>query len=227
MIVCPGGGYAMRADHEGEPITLWMNRIGISAIVLNYRVAPNRHPIPLQDAQRAIRTARRRAAEWRIDPQRIGILGFSAGGHLASSAGTHYDGGDPAAADPIERMSSRPDLMVLCYPVVTLKPPYAHEGSRNLLLGESPEPGLVDLMSNETQVTEGTPPTFLWHTADDAAVPVENSLNFAAALARHRVPHELHVYESGRHGLGLGEDTPGVRDWPQACGEWLRVRGFR
>ncbi|MBB6735059.1 alpha/beta hydrolase [Cohnella zeiphila] len=227
MIVCPGGGYAMRAFHEGEPIAQWLNAIGVSAIVLHYRVAPYKHPVPLQDAQRAIRTARHRATEWRIDPRRIGILGFSAGGHLASSAGTRYDGGDSQAADPIERMSSRPDLMVLCYPVITMKPPYTHEGSRTLLLGESPEPALVDLMSNDEQVTEDTPPTFLWHTADDAGVPVENSLNFAAALSRNRVPHELHVYESGRHGLGLAEETPGVRDWSRACGEWLQVRGFR
>jgi len=226
MIVFPGGGYGMRAAHEAEPIALWMNRIGASAIVVNYRVAPYRHPVPLQDAQRAIRLARHRAAEWKIDPQRIGILGFSAGGHLVSTAGTHFDGGNAEADDPIERMSSRPDLMVLCYPVISLKAPYVHQGSLHNLLGDTPDPALVESLSNDEQVTADTPPTFLWHTFEDGGVPVENSLRFAAALARHKVPHELHVYEAGGHGLGLGENSPGVRHWTQACEEWLKVRRF-
>ncbi|WP_426449324.1 alpha/beta hydrolase [Paenibacillus sp. S-38] len=225
VIVCPGGGYARRADHEGEPVALWLNRLGISAFVVHYRVAPYQHPHPLSDAQRAIRTVRHRAAEWNIDPARVGILGFSAGGHLASSAGTHYDAGNPEAGDPVERQSCRPDLLVLCYPVITFGP-YTHEGSKANLLGEAAPEELVSLMSSERQVNENTPPTFLWHTADDGAVPVENALFFASALSRSRVPFELHVYESGRHGLGLAEDHPQANTWTALCGTWLKKQGF-
>jgi len=225
IVVCPGGGYARRAEHEGEPVALWLNSLGISAFVVHYRVAPYRHPNPLSDAQRAIRTVRHRAGEWNIDPNRVGILGFSAGGHVASSAGTHFDAGRPGAADPIERESSRPDLLVLCYPVISFGE-YAHKGSLGNLLGAEPDDALVELLSNEKQVTELTPPTFLWHTADDVAVPVENSLLFASALSRSKVPFELHVFESGRHGLGLAEDQPGVSAWTDVCATWLRKRGF-
>jgi acetyl esterase/lipase len=225
MVVCPGGGYGMRAAHEGEPIAKWLNRIGVSAVVLHYRVAPYKHPIPLQDAQRAIRMARHHAETWRVDPQRIGILGFSAGGHVASTAGTHYDAGALDAEDPIERESSRPDLMVLCYPVITMGE-YTHEGSRTNLLGESLDDALVTLLSNETQVTGDTPPAFIWHTADDESVPVENSLQLAMALSRHRVPCELHVFERGTHGLGLAEDTREPKVWPQLCEAWLQGRNF-
>lgn len=225
VIVCPGGGYARRANHEGEPVAQWLNSLGISAFVVHYRVAPYRHPNPLMDAQRAIRTVRSRANEWNIDPNRVGILGFSAGGHVAGSAGTHYDAGRPDAEDPIERESSRPDLLVLCYAVISFGP-YAHKGSLTNLLGESPDPSLVELMSHELQVTEDTPPTFLWHTADDASVPVENSLLFASALSRNRVPFELHVFESGRHGLGLAAEQHGVRAWTDVCASWLQQRGF-
>lgn len=226
VIVCPGGGYARRADHEGEPVAKWLNDLGLSAFVLHYRVAPNRHPLPLRDAQRAIRTARHRSAEWGIDPNRIGILGFSAGGHLASTAGTHYDAGDSNAPDPIERVGCRPDFMVLGYPVVTLQDPYAHQGSRANLLGEQPDPEQVEALSNELQVTEDTPPAFIWHTADDGSVPVENALAFSEALSRNKVPHELHVFASGRHGLGLAEGHPGASAWPTLCAEWLKGRGM-
>lgn len=225
VVICPGGGYARRADHEGEPIALWLNSLGISAFVVHYRVAPYQHPNPLSDAQRAIRIVRSRAKEWNIDSARVGILGFSAGGHLASASGTHYDSGRPDAEDPIEREGCRPDLLVLCYPVISFIA-YPHTGSRNNLLGDPADPQLVKLLSSENQVTDQTPPTFLWHTADDQSVPVENSLMFASALSRHKVPFELHVYESGRHGLGLAEEQVGVRAWTDACAIWLAKQGF-
>ncbi|WP_248930122.1 alpha/beta hydrolase [Paenibacillus hamazuiensis] len=225
VIVCPGGGYGRKAEHEGEPVARWLNSLGIAAFVLQYRVAPYRHPVPLGDAKRAIRLVRSTAARWNIDPQRVGILGFSAGGHLASSAGLHYDLGNPEADDAVERESSRPDLMVLCYPVITFGE-FTHAGSKSNLLGPEPDEELVKLLSGEHQVTAETPPAFLWHTADDASVPVENSLQLAMALSRHKVPHELHVYESGRHGLGLAGDHPEAHTWTTLCANWLRKRGF-
>jgi len=225
VIVCPGGGYARRAAHEGQPVAEWLNRIGIASFVLDYRVAPSKHPAPLSDAQRAIRYVRSHAEEFGIDPNRIGILGFSAGGHLASSAGTHFDSGNPNASDPIERASCRPDLMVLCYPVITFSE-YRHSGSMVNLLGEDAPEELRRYMSSELQVTPDTPPAFLWHTSDDPGVPVENSLLLAAALRRNGVPFELHSYESGRHGLGLAQEHPEARTWPDLCELWLRRRGF-
>jgi acetyl esterase/lipase len=225
VIVCPGGGYGGRASHEGAPVAEWLNTLGITAVVLHYRVAPYKHPIPLHDAQRAIRTVRHHAEEWGIDASRVGILGFSAGGHLASTAGTHYDAGQPQAEDPVERQSSRPDLMVLCYPVITFLD-FRHNGSKLNLLGDNPEPNLVVNLSNETQITGDTPPAFLWHTADDGAVPVENSLQFATELSKNKIPFELHVFQSGRHGLGLAEDHPEAYTWPELCGRWLKKQGF-
>ncbi|MFC4596638.1 alpha/beta hydrolase [Cohnella hongkongensis] len=226
VIVLPGGGYGMRADHEGEPIALWLNAIGIPAFVLRYRVAPYRHPSPLTDAQRAVRYVRHHAGQWGIDPGKIAVLGFSAGGHLTVSVGTHYDGGNPDAADPIDRESCRPDAIVPCYPVVTLKRPFTHEGSLTNLLGGDPDPALVEALSCELQVTEDTPPAFIWHTADDGAVPVENALLFAGALIRNKVSCELHVYETGRHGLGLAGDEPRTATWTELCGSWLIGRGW-
>lgn len=225
IVVFPGGAYARRAPHEGEPVARWLNTLGISSFVLHYRVAPYRHPHPLLDAQRAIRLVRHRAGEWGIDPDRIGVLGFSAGGHLASTLGTRFDGGRSEADDPIERHSCRPDLLILCYPVITLLEK-THVGSLHNLLGEAPDLEERRSLSNELQVSAGTPPTFLWHTADDQGVPVENSLLFASALAEHGVPFALHVYPSGRHGLGLAQDHPEVRSWVEACADWLRARGF-
>jgi acetyl esterase/lipase len=225
VIVCPGGGYHHLANHEGEPVAKWLNSIGISAFVLKYRVAPHRHPKPLNDALRAIRLVRSQSAEWRIDPSRIGILGFSAGGHVASSAGTHFDDGNFYAEDPIERASSRPDLMVLCYPVISFQE-YAHIGSVTNLLGEEPSDEWTLYYSNHRQVSERTPPTFLWHTSDDASVPVENSLMFAGALRKKGIPFDLHVYESGRHGLGLAVEHPEAFQWTKACELWFRKRGF-
>jgi acetyl esterase/lipase len=226
IIVCPGGGYQHLADHEGRPVAEWLNSIGITAFVLKYRLGPRyHHPAPLQDAARAIRTVRVRAAEWHVDPERIGILGFSAGGHLAATAGTHFDSGKSDAPDPIERVSSRPDLMILIYPVITMKE-QTHAGSKKNLLGPDPSPDLVALLSNEEQVTKETPPAFLIHTTTDTAVPVENSLMFVMALRKAGVPFEFHVYERGPHGFGLGTKDPILATWPGRCADWLRVHSF-
>jgi acetyl esterase/lipase len=228
VVVCPGGGYqVVAADHEGKQIALWLNSLGVSAFVLQYRLGERyRHPVPLEDAQRAIRTVRSRAKEWRVDPRRIGILGFSAGGHLASTAATHFDDGRAGSADPIDRESSRPDFAVLCYAVISLEDPTAHAGSRRNLLGDPADPALVVLLSNEKQVTPRTPPTFLWHTADDSAVPVENSLLFFEALRKAGVPGELHVFPHGRHGLGLAPGDPAVSQWPRLCAVWMEGLGL-
>jgi acetyl esterase/lipase len=212
MVVCPGGGYRRHAPHEREPVARWLNGLGIAAFVLEYRVAPQRHPAPLEDATDAIRTVRQRAAEWRVDPSRVGILGFSAGGHVAASAGT-------LAEDP----SGRPDLVVLCYPVISFGE-HRHDGSMLNLLGDDPPADAQAALSLETRVSAETPPAFLWHTAEDGAVPVENSLLFAAALARHDVPFALHVFPHGRHGLGLAEGEPEVGAWTSLCAAWLRAR---
>jgi len=226
IIVCPGGGYSHLADHEGRPVAEWLNTLGITAFVLKYRFGPRyHHPAPLLDAARAIRTVRARAAEWQLDRTRIGILGFSAGGHLASTIGTHFDAGQADSADPIERVSSRPDLMILIYPVITMRE-FTHAGSKRMLLGENAPEDLVKLLSNDEQVTKETPPAFLVHTADDPGVPVENSLRFAAALRKARVPVEIHVYEHGPHGFGLGGKDPILSTWPQRCAEWLKMHGF-
>ena len=229
MVVCPGGGYGhLAVDHEGRQVAEWLNSIGVAAFVLKYRhsAAGYRHPVPLGDAQRAIRTVRSRAKEWKVDPQRIGILGFSAGGHLASTAGTHFDSGKNDATDPIDRVSSRPDLMVLVYPVITFDDKYTHRGSRKNLLGENPDEKLLKNLSNETQVTPETPPTFLMHTGADTAVPPENSVLFYMALRAAKVPAEMHIYEQGPHGVGLAPKDPVLSSWPDRCADWLRVHGF-
>jgi acetyl esterase/lipase len=227
IVVCPGGGYGRLAPHEGHDVAVWLNTIGVSAFVLKYRLGPRyNHPAMLWDVQRAIRTVRAKATDWKVDPNRIGVMGFSAGGHLSSTAATHFDDGNATATDPIDRVSSRPDVAILCYPVITLQPPFAHMGSRKNLLGENPPAELVDLMSNEKQVTARTPPTFLFHTVDDAGVPVENSMLFAEALRKYKVPHETHFYEHGRHGVGLAKDDPALSTWPKMLENWLRARGF-
>jgi acetyl esterase/lipase len=228
VVVCPGGGYrVVAADHEGKQIAEWLNSLGVSAFVLQYRLGERyRHPAPLQDAQRAIRMVRSRAKEWGVDPKRVGILGFSAGGHLASTAATHFDSGQPDAKDPVEREGSRPDFAVLCYAVISLQDPVTHAGSRRYLLGDPADPALVELLSNERQVTARTPPTFLWHTADDSAVPVANSLLFFQALVEAGVPGELHVFPHGRHGLGLAPGDPSVSQWPRLCAVWMEGLGL-
>ena len=227
FVVCPGGGYGGLAAHEGEPVARWLNGLGVTAFVLRYRLGPRyRHPVMLGDAARAIRWVRTHTREYGIDPARIGILGFSAGGHLASTAATHFDDGKPGASDPVEQHSSRPNAAVLIYPVVTLQPPFAHEGSRRNLLGDSPSDELVRSLSNETQVTAQTPPTFLVHTHEDKGVPAENSLLFALALRKAGVPVELHLYEHGAHGFGMGGTDPVLSRWPDQCAAWLRGRGL-
>jgi acetyl esterase/lipase len=225
VIVCPGGGYRMLAPHEGEPVARWLNGLGIAAFVLEYRIAPERHPAPLHDAQRAIRLVRHHAAEWNVAPDRIGILGFSAGGHLAATAGTRYDAGDPRADDPVDRVSCRPDLMILCYPVITFVSERESASMSNLIGADAPG-DLRRSLSAELQVTPETPPAFLWHTAEDASVPVDDSLRFASALHRAGIPFALHVFPHGRHGLGLASDDPTVGQWTTLCARWLADQGF-
>lgn len=227
VVVCPGGGYGgLAVDHEGKQIGEWFNEFGVTAFVLRYRHAPYRHPIPLNDLQRAIRTVRAQADEFGIDPKRVGIMGFSAGGHLCSTAVTHFDAGDSNAEDPIEQQSSRPDFGILCYPVITLTEDFMHRGSRNNLLGNDPDPKLVQHLSNELQVTKATPPVFLFHTYEDTAVPPQNSLVFFMAMKQHGVPGELHLYEKGRHGVGLAKSIEGTKNWPRQLHDWLKVRGY-
>jgi acetyl esterase/lipase len=227
VIVCPGGAYAhLSMDKEGEQVARWLNSIGVTAFVLKYRLGPKyHHPIELGDAQRAIRAVRSKAAEYRVMPDRIGIMGFSAGGHLASTAGTHFDAGNPGAPDPIDRAGSRPDFLVLCYPVISFGP-FAHRGSLQMLLGDNPDPKLVENLSNELQVTAQTPPAFLFHTTEDRTVPVENSVMFYSALRKAGVPAEIHIYERGPHGVGLAQTDEALSTWPARLADWLRVHGL-
>ncbi|MGA8029869.1 MAG: alpha/beta hydrolase [Bryobacteraceae bacterium] len=229
VVVCPGGGYVnLSMDHEGTQIAEWLNHLGISAFVLKYRLGPKyHHPIEMWDAQRAIRYVRAHAADFGIQPNRIGIWGFSAGGHLASTAGTHFDSGDTGAKDEINRQSSRPDFLILAYPVITMIEPYVHTGSRDNLLGEKPDPALVESLSNEKQVTNRTPPTFLFHTTDDQVVPVENSVLFYLACRKAGVPAEMHIYLKGTHGVGLAQGDPVLKTWPDRLADWLQIQGFR
>lgn len=228
VVVCPGGGYgALARDHEGKQVAEWLNTQGVSAFVLQYRLGPRyRHPAPLQDAQRAIRTVRARAREWHVNPERVGIWGFSAGGHLASTAGTHFDDGKADATDPMDRVSCRPDFLILAYPVITLEPPYAHMGSRNNLLGKDADLKLVESLCNDRQVTGKTPPTFLFHTDEDRGVVPENSVLFYLALKKAKVPAELHIYEHGRHGVGLAPSDPVLSTWPDRLAAWMKGRGL-
>lgn len=229
VVICPGGGYGNTAmNHEGHAIGQWLNSMGAAGFIVDYRHRRRGygHPAPLQDAQRAIRTVRSRCASWKVQPDRIGILGFSAGGHLASTAGTHFDAGKPDDPDPIQRVSCRPDFLILCYAVIALDEPFTHRGSQQNLLGKDADPDLVRSLSNEKQVTAQTPPTFLWHTDEDKGVPAENSLMFYLALRKAGVPAELHVFQRGRHGLGLAADVPGTALWSECCRQWLRGRGL-
>lgn len=228
VVVLPGGGYQhLAVGHEGHEIAAWLNARGITAAVVKYRLAPRyRHPAPLQDAARAMRFVRAHASEWNVDPRRVGVMGFSAGGHLAATVSTHFDAGDPDSADPIERQSSRPDFSILCYPVISLKENFTHGGSRRNLLGENPDAELVESLSNETQVSEQTPPTFLFQTNADKPVPAENCIAYFLALRKHNVPVELHVYQEGRHGVGLAADDPVLSTWSERLADWLKANGF-
>ena len=227
FVVCPGGGYGGLADHEGKPIAQWLNTLGITAFVLRYRLGPKYHyPYITGDVLRAIRVVRSNATAWGLDSHRIGIIGFSAGGHLASSAATLFDSGVGQGADPIDAVSSRPDAAVLVYPVITMKNPYTHGGSRENLLGKNPSAELIRKLSTEEQVTVATPPTFLVSASDDPVVPLENSLGFIAACRKFKVPIEAHFYMHGPHGFGLGGNDPVLSQWPKACGLWLKALGF-
>jgi acetyl esterase/lipase len=224
VVVCPGGGYGgLASDHEGRQIAEWFNTFGVAGFVLEYRHRGRGygHPTPMQDVQRALRTVRAGAKDWRINPHKIGIIGFSAGGHLASTAGTHFDNGDPMAIDPIETVGCRPDFMILCYPVIALGEPFTHRGSQENLLGRNPSEDLIENLSNEKQVTKDTPPTFLFTSDDDDVVPSENSVRFYLALQREKVPAELHIYRSSPHGVGLARNLPGSENWPEACKTWM------
>jgi len=224
VVICPGGGYQMLAvDHEGRDVARWLNSLGVAAFVLRYRHGPNyQHPAPIQDAQQALRTVRKRAEDWRVRPDQVGMLGFSAGGHLASTASTYFNR-KPAPDESIDAAySARPDFAVLIYPVITLDGPFAHQGSRRNLLGDNPSPDLVRRLSNDEQVTPETPPTFLVHTWADTAVPAENSLQYYAALRRAGVRAEMHLFEPGNHGFGLAPDNPVLSQWPVLCAAWLQ-----
>ena len=224
MVVFPGGGYGGLAPHEGKGYADWLVTNGISCFVVKYRLGSQgyRHPAMLNDAARAVRLVRARAEEWKVDPKRVGVIGSSAGGHLVSTLITHFDAGQADASDSVERQSSRPDVAILCYPVITLTGSNTHAGSKRNLLGENPDPELVKNLSNETQVTKDTPPCFIWHTWEDKGVKVENSLEFAAALRRAGVPFDLHVFQKGPHGIGTANNHPWTRD----CIYWLRSQGF-
>ena len=227
ILVCPGGGYVNLAmNHEGRQVASYLNSLGIAAFVLRSRLGPRyHHPIELGDAQRALRMLRAHAVDWRLDPRRIGIAGFSAGGHLAMTASTHFDGGNPGAVDVVDRASSRPDFAVLGYPVITMIEPWTHQGSKDSLLGANPELALARSVSGEVSVTNQTPPTFLFHTDADKVVPAENSVYYYLALRKAGVPAEIHIFERGPHGVGLANDDAALSEWSKLLANWLRVRG--
>jgi acetyl esterase/lipase len=226
VVICPGGGYGMLCmDYEGTDIGKWFADRGVAGFVLRYRLPGNgyRHPVPLLDAQRALRLVRSRAAEWNLDPKRIGIMGFSAGGHLASTLETHFDAGDAAATNPVDRVSCRPDFAVLVYPLISMKPGITHQGSKDILLGPNPDPALVESLSNETQVTAQTPPTVIAVADDDAVVPVANSRLMYAALQKAGVASALQEYPHGGHGFALGKNPA---DWKEKMYAWLKGQGL-
>jgi len=228
VIVAPGGGYrGLEMNYEGRQVANWFNAAGISAFVLKYRLGPRyHHPIELGDAQRAIRLVRAHAEDYGVKPDRIGMIGFSAGGHLTSTAETHFDSGNPQAADPIDRVSSRPDFAILCYAVVSMTAPFSHRGSIQALLGDNPDPKLLEELSNEKQVTPQTPPTFLFSTSEDTTVPSENSVAFYLALHKEHVPAELHIFQKGKHGAGLALADPALGEWPTLLLHWLEGLGL-
>ena len=228
VIVAPGGGYrGLSMNKEGRLPAAYLNSLGIAAFVLKYRLGPKyHHPVELGDMQRAIRTVRSRAAEWHIAPEKIGVMGFSAGGHLASHASNQFDAGSVAAADAIDRVSSRPDFAILGYPVISLSEPWTHQGSRTNLLGENADAALARRLSTDTQVTARTPPTFLFHTNADTSVPVENSVQYFLALRKAGVPAEMHIFKDGPHGVGMPMNDAALSEWPKVLANWLRASGF-
>jgi len=228
VIIAPGGSYARLAMNlEGRAPANYFNTLGIAAFVLRYRLGPQyHHPIELGDALRAIRTVRARAAEWHIAPDRIGMMGFSAGGHLASSVSTHFDAGTADAADPIDRVSSRPDFAILGYPVISLVESWTHQGSKTNLLGDLPDPALARSLSSDTQVTASTPPAFIYQTNADTTVPAENAVAYYLALRKAGVPAEMHIFKDGPHGTGLGMQDPALGEWPRLLANWLRASGL-
>lgn len=228
IVVCPGGGYGgLAVDHEGHQVAEWLKSQGVASAVLRYRLGPKyHHPSPLNDVSRAIRHVRDHAADLKIDANRVGVMGFSAGGHLASTVSTHFEAGNPTAQDPIDRLSSRPDFAVLCYPVISFVADYAHKGSARNLLGDNPDPELLKSLSNDTQVTDKTPPTFIFHTQEDNGVPPDNALAYYTALTAHKVPAELHIYQNGPHGVGLAIGDPVVTTWKERLIDWMQTNGF-
>ncbi|HTR43298.1 MAG TPA: alpha/beta hydrolase [Pseudomonadales bacterium] len=229
MVICPGGGYTHLAPHEGNDYALWLAQHGVTCFVLKYRLGSNgyHYPAEFQDGTRAIRWVRAHSADYKIDPHRVGLMGSSAGGHLTSMVVTHNDAGDSKATDPVERESSRPDMGILCYAVISMGE-YAHQGSKASLLGPNPSPELVKYLSSELQVTTNTPPCFLWSTYEDKTVAVENTLMFAEALRKNHVPFALHIYEHGHHGLGLADKPPFAHPhpWSYDCLFWLKENGY-
>jgi acetyl esterase/lipase len=228
VVVAPGGGYLhLAVEKEGFAVARWLNERGVAAFVLQYRLGPKYHyPVELEDAQRAIRMVRANAAEYGVATDHVGMWGFSAGGHLTATAGTKFDAGNASSSDPIEQQGSRPDFLVLAYPVITFKEPDLHRGSLKYLLGDSPDPALVDSLSAETQVTKDTPPTFLFATTDDKTVPVVNSVMFYSALVKAGVPAEMHLFQHGSHGSGLAAANPQLSVWPDLLAKWMRERGY-
>lgn len=227
IIVLPGGGYGHLAEHEGTGYAEWFAAHGVTAFVLKYRLGTNgyRHPAMLNDIARAMRLVRAFAKRDGRDPARVGVIGSSAGGHLAATIATHFDAGKADATDAVERESSRPDLAILCYPVITFGE-FAHAGSKKNLLGDNPDPELVKFLSIELEVTKDTPPCFLWHTVEDKTVPVENTLLFAAALRHAGGLPSVHIYEKGAHGLGLGRPGKPAPPWADQCLYWMQERKF-
>lgn len=233
IVVCPGGGYGHLAGHEGEGYAKWLSDNGVAAFVLKYRLGSKgyRHPVMLGDVSRAIRLVRSRAGEWKLDAKRVGVMGSSAGGHLASTAVTHFDAGQADATETVERQSSRPDFGVLCYAVISMEDGVTHNGSKANLLGKEPDPKLVELLSNEKQVTKNTPPCFVWSTQEDKAVPVTNSLRFVAALQQNGIAYDFHVYQKGPHGIGLSEGKNGaaagdIHPWGKDLLFWMRQNSW-
>lgn len=233
VVILPGGGYhGLAVDHEGYQIAEWFRSLGVTSAICTYRVRGKGndgqgygHPAPMLDAQHAIQTVRSRAEELNLDPERIGVIGFSAGGHLASTVSTQFASPDPRADDPVARVSSRPDFAILCYPVIAFGEAFTHKGSQRNLLGEDASEAEIQSMSSQRRVSERTPPTFLFHTAEDRGVPPQNSIEYFLACHRAGVPAELHVFPAGRHGLGLAQETPGASQWPGLCEAWLRELG--